>query len=83
MKQFTPMRMIGIGIVSLITIAWMIYLQAEKTPFGAPPAPSKDAWSEYWPQAIVSVLIVIVVDAVVIALTMKRSRRLAERGENR
>lgn len=81
-NQFTLKRMIWIGLASVITIAWMIYLQAEKTPFGAPPAPSKEAWSEYWPQAILSILIVVVVDAVVIALTMSRARRLKERGEN-
>lgn len=83
MNQFTLKRMIWIGLASVATIAWMIYLQAEKTPFGAPPAPSKDAWSTYWPQAIASVLIVVVLDAIVIALTMRRARQLEEKGGNR
>jgi uncharacterized iron-regulated membrane protein len=81
MKQFTAKRLVGIGLVSAITIGWMIWMQAENTPFGAPPAPSKDAWSTYWPEAIASIAIVVVLDAVVIALTLRRSRRLKEKGE--
>jgi hypothetical protein len=82
MKQFTVKRLVGIGLLSAIVIAWMIYMQAEKTPFGAPPAPSKDAWSTYWPEAIASILIVVVVDVVVVALTLRRARRLKEKGED-
>lgn len=83
MNQFTPKRMLWLGLAFLITIVWMIWMQVEITPFGDPPAPSNDEWSRFWPAAIASMVFVVVVDVIVIRLTLRRTRELKEKGEAR
>jgi hypothetical protein len=77
-NQFTAKRMIGLGLLTAALIAFTWYMVVEYPPTGGVPPPSQSEWNDYIPHAIVSVLLVVAIDAAFVVATLRRQRRLSD-----
>lgn len=79
-KQFTPLRMIVLTLLSIGMIRFVWYLQVEYPPVDpaaaatGPPAPVD--WSPYGGLAWVCVALVVIVDIITVVWVMRRSKEL-------
>lgn len=77
-SQFSRNRMLMIAGVTLLVGAAMWWMTVNRAPKGKNPAPTPAEWEPYTTAAILSVLIVVVIDVVCMVITARKRRLLPE-----
>ena len=74
-NPFTWQRMVGLGVITGLMLIWIFWMVATyPTEAGLP----KEQWQQFNTAAVLSVVFVLVGDAIAITWTLKRNRRLPE-----
>lgn len=74
-NQFTPARLITLTAISAAVVGFILWMQFSIGVKGAPAAPTRDEWATYRFEAILSVIGVIIADAIIIWLTIRHHRQ--------
>lgn len=76
-SQFSRNRMLLVGGIFVVVGLMVWWLVENRSPAPKPP-PTREQWSEYYVEAFLSVLLVVVLDAVAIVIALRKRRQLPE-----